>query len=232
MGLKKRLGAASKPPIIRSIGTNIRGNIMKLHVPCLETSAANRLLALVALATTSCASHPVAATLATTSDVAQEVVYVSTNLDHVAIFTPESARFGDNPLAFSDIVWPSSPARYFESGDGIQCVSVGPPNYATEFAIKRPITEGERYQCLTTVFRVTKCFRDCRGAIVERVARLGAGTPGTLTTYMFVDHCLGVVILSLRPNADLAGGIPLDAEWLRGNVGILAHRNYPDCTPF
>jgi len=162
----------------------------------------------------------------------QEIIYVSTDLEDIAVFTPESARFGDNPLAFSTEVWPASPAHYFETGEGIQCVSIGPPGHPTQFAIKRPIREGERYRCLATSFRVTRCFRNCRAAVIERVSPLGGAAAGSLTTYMYVDQCLGVLILSLRPNADLANMIPPDTQWLRGDVGILPHPDYPGCTPF
>lgn len=180
----------------------------------------------------SCTSNQAIPALRPMAISAREIVYVSSDQDRVAIFTPETARFGENPLAFSAAIWPSATARYFDTADGVQCVSVGPLAHAEDFAIKRPLRDGETYQCLATSFRVTRCFQGCRAAVIERVSTLGGNDNGTLKTYMYVNDCLGVLILSLRPNADFEEGIPLDAEWLRGSVGILPHRDYPRCTPF
>jgi hypothetical protein len=46
---------------------------------------------------------------------------------------------------------------------------------------------------------------------------------------MYVNSCLGVLAFS---SENLAGRISLAAELLRGNVGILADPNYPDCRSF
>jgi len=104
---------------------------------------------------------------------------------------------------------------------------MGAPGNNVEYAIRRPIRAGDRYRCLGTTFRVTRCFAECRAAVVEIDAPLSGGVPGTRKTYMYVDSCVGV--LAFSQIADLAQGIPLDAVWLRGNVGILADPSYPEC---
>jgi hypothetical protein len=154
-----------------------------------------------------------------------EIAYVSTDLRHAAVFTQQGARFGPPLLVFSPVE-PFSPARYFDTADGAQCISVGPPGSTVEFAIKRPIVAGEQYRCLATSFRVVRCFEGCRAAVIEIEARLD-NDRGSLKSYIYAHNCLGVLVFS--QNGDLAGGIPLDAEWLRGNVGILADRNHPAC---
>ncbi len=71
---------------------------------------------------------------------------------------------------------------------------------------------------------------NCRSAVVQVDARLGAGRPGTLRSYMYVDDCLGLMAYSQLK--DFTGGIPLDAPWLRSGVGVLASDNYPKCKLF
>jgi hypothetical protein len=153
----------------------------------------------------------------------QDIVYISGDLQHVAVFSPTSARFGPRLALGTD--WPSSPARYFEPSEHVQCVSVGPPGNppgnTVEFAIKRPIRAGERYRCLTTSFRVIRCFDRCRAAVIEIVSQLGGHARGTLTSHMYVDACLGVVVISSFAD-NLTEGIPHEAPLLRGRVGILA----------
>jgi hypothetical protein len=124
---------------------------------------------------------------------------------------------------------PPPPARYFEPTEGVQCVSIGRSGDSTDYAIKRPIRANDRYRCLTTSFRVIRCFADCQTAVIEREWRLGDGD-GTLKSYMLVDACLGV--LAFSETNDFAEGIPHDAEWLRGRVGILADPLYPECGSF
>lgn len=141
----------------------------------------------------------------------QDIVYISGDLQHVAVFSPDSARFGPRLALGTD--WGSSPARYFEPSAHVRCVSVGPPGNTIEFAIKRPLRAGDRYRCLTTSFRVTRCFDRCRAAVIEIRA--------TLTSYMYVDACLGVVAIDSFAD-DLAEGIPHEVPLLRGRFGILA----------
>lgn len=164
---------------------------------------------------------------ASQAPVAQEIKYISSDLRHVAVFSRDHARFGPRLALSPD--WGSSPARYFNSGDQVQCVSVGPPGNTEEFAVKRPLRVGERYNCLTTTFRVTRCFEACRAATIERVLKL-ANRRGNLKSYMYVDNCLGVLAFSQAGN--LAEGIPVHAPWLRGTVGILAEPQHSKCYRF
>jgi hypothetical protein len=111
--------------------------------------------------------------------------------------------------------------------DNVRCVSVGMPGNSVEFAVKRPIRMGEEYKCLRTSFRVSRCFDDCKGAIIEILRPLSGNAVGTYKASMYVESCRGVIILSAA--FDLAEGIPLSASWLRGEVGILADPDYPKC---
>jgi hypothetical protein len=155
----------------------------------------------------------------------EEIKYVSSDLSRVAVFSKERARFGPR-LALSP-VWGSSPVRYFDTGDDVQCVSIGPPGNTEEFAVKRPIKAQESYKCLTTSFRVIHCFEACRAAVVERVSQVGGHARGTLKSYMYIDGCAGIMAFSSSRN--LIKGIPADAEWLRGAVGILADPDPSEC---
>jgi len=154
------------------------------------------------------------------------IKYVSSDLEHVVIFSPQKARSG--PSFVSSSLWPSLPAKYFDAGNGIRCASVGPPGNTTEFAIKRPLRLGDRYGCLGTTFRVTRCFQDCRSAIIEVVRPLTGHRRGTRKAYMQVSSCLGVLVIS--EVHDLRRGIPIDAEWLRSPVGILSDPADPGCS--
>lgn len=179
------------------------------------------LLLLLILA--SCASHRPAATRSVPPSPAREIVYASTDLRHIIVFTPDRAEFGP-PLDFRPESR-SDPPRYFEPSEGVQCVSIGIPGNSVEYAIKRPIIAGERYRCGTTSFRVTRCFEDCQAAVVEIVDRRGI-----VTSHLYVNNCLGV--LAFSQTGDLTEGIPLGAELLRGDVGILPDPSYPDCRSF
>lgn len=164
---------------------------------------------------------------ATTSASGLEIRYASIDLRHLIIFAEDGAHFGP-PLEF----WaahPPPPTRYFEPSEGVQCVSIGGDEaLTTDYAIKRPIRAGEQYQCRTTSFRVIQCFADCQNAVIEREWLLSNGH--TLKSYMLVDSCLGV--LAFSETNDFANGIPHDAEWLRGPVGILADPHYSECRAF
>lgn len=159
---------------------------------------------------------------------AEEIRYVSSDLRHVAVFSKGRARLGPRLALSPD--WGSPPARYFDAGDDLQCVSIGPPGNTEEFAVRRPIKARESYKCLTTSFRVIHCFEACRAAVVERVSLVGGHARGTLKSYMYVDSCTGIVAFSSSRN--LVKGIPAEAEWLRGTVGILADPDYPRCRQF
>jgi hypothetical protein len=160
----------------------------------------------------------------------KEIVYLSSDFTNVAIFSRERTRFGPPDLTIANPVWPSSITKYFETGDGVQCISVGESELSIEYAVKRPLMVGEQYSCLRTTFKVTQCFYECRAAIIEIDRPLSGGKSGTYQSYMYLDNCRGVIILSVIN--DFSKGIPLNAEWLRGEVGILAHPDYPKCRPF
>lgn len=154
-----------------------------------------------------------------------EVVYLSSDRSHIAVFSEQRTRFGPPDLT-TDPEWPSSPASYFQTSKNIWCLSAGRQN-TDEYAVKRPIKFNDEYRCLRTKFRVIKCFDECRAAVIEIVRPLGGGRAGTSSSSMYIDDCQGVMILGVV--SDLSKGIPLNAEWLRGEVGILAHPDYPRC---
>ena len=150
-----------------------------------------------------------------------EILYLSSDLAHAAIFSKDTAYFGPADLTFP------SPAKYLKTNIGVQCVSVGKSGMSIEYAVKRPLTAGESYSCLGTKFRVIRCFEKCKAAIIEMDRALSGGQSGAYHSYMYVDNCRGMLILGVV--SDLQNGIPLNAEWLRGEVGILAHPEYPKC---
>lgn len=154
-----------------------------------------------------------------------ETRYLSLDLANVAIFTKETASFGP-----ADLAWPVLSAKYFKTSDSVQCISIGASATSIEFAVKRPLSEGENYRCLGTTFRVAKCFDECKAAIIEINRSLSGNQPGTYQSYMYFDNCRGAIVLS--EINDFSKGIPLNAEWLRSEVGILAHPDYPKCRPF
>lgn len=187
-----------------------------------------RKLVLITLTLTAC-THDRTVAGVTTDHSIQEIRYVSSDLDNAMVFSEGSARAG-SIFAFSPGIWPSSPTRAIQTSDGVDCLSMGTPGNNVEFAIRRPIRAGDRYTCLRTSFHVTRCFGNCRAAVVEIEAPLGGAAPGTRKAYMYVDSCVGVLVFSQV--ADLDRSIPLDAAWLRGNVGILADSNYPECDAY
>lgn len=159
-----------------------------------------------------------------------EIVYLSSDMEHVAVFSKDKTRFGPTNLTIVNQEWPSSPARYFDLGQGLSCISVGSEGSSLEYAIKRPIKINDKFKCLKTEFQVIRCFNKCRAAIIEIDRPLSGGRKGTLEASMYVENCRGVIILSAV--TDLSEGIPLSAEWLRGEVGILADPAYPNCRSF
>lgn len=159
----------------------------------------------------------------------ESTIYLSSDRDSVAVFTATTARFGPTDLTLLNPAWPSSRASYFETAEKIQCVSLGVSD-SIEYAIKRPIKLADSYQCLNTSFKVLRCFDDCRAAVIETSRTVPGHQGEVLKGSMYVDSCLGVVVLSNV--SDISGGIPLSAEWLRGPVGILADKSYPKCRSF
>src|SRR5688572_10570049 len=83
----------------------------------------------------------------------KEFVYLSSDLAHVAVFSKQRTRFGPTDLAIANPEWPSSPATYFETSEGVQCLSIGDPAISSQYAVKRPIKMGEKYNCFHTLFR-------------------------------------------------------------------------------
>lgn len=156
------------------------------------------------------------------------IVYVSSDLDRAAVFFKDRAVLG-TPMMLSRI-WPSTGTIYLEPEEGVQCISIGPEGSSVQFAIKRPIKKDDTYTCGQTKFRTLKCFFYCRAAIVRVRAPLGSDSRDFLDSYLYVDDCFGVVAFSQSRN--LTKEIPLNAELLRGPVGILANKNYPGCRPF
>jgi hypothetical protein len=155
--------------------------------------------------------------------------YVSTDMASVIVFKGKEVKFGPF-FALSPVAWAPSIASYVSPADDVQCVSMGPRDNSEEFAIKRPIRVADHYKCRRTKFVVLRCFMNCRSAVVRMERPLGEGAPGTLTSYLYVDDCLGVTAFSQIK--DFTAGIPIDAPWLRSSVGVLANNSYPRCRLF
>jgi len=154
----------------------------------------------------------------------QEIVYASLDLRRLVIFGQDGVRFGP-PLEYRP-GYPAAATRYITRNDGVQCVLMGLPGNTTEYAIKRPIMAGERYQCDRTSFRVIRCFENCTAAVIEYDSRF-ADNLGAPEGYIYVNSCAGVLAFSQVTN--LKKGIPLNAPLLRGEFGILADPDYPKC---
>jgi hypothetical protein len=121
--------------------------------------------------------------------------------------------------------YPPDATRYLQPTEGVQCVSIGAPGNTDDYAIKRPLRAGDRYQCMMTSFRVVQCFEDCRAAVIQREVRLPDDR--TRSSSFYVRNCSGIIAFS--NTADMTRGIPFDALLLMGSVGILANPAYPDC---
>lgn len=153
-----------------------------------------------------------------------EIRYISTDLTHAAFFSSRSARFGPNDLMISSPL----AIRYLRSGN-VRCISVGLIGNSVEYAVQKPLKTGAQYRCGEASFTVTQCFNDCSAAVVLRKTALHGNSQGLfLSPYMYVDSCIGILVLD--SSRDLAAGIPLDAEVLRGPVGILADDDYSRCS--
>lgn len=188
------------------------------------------LLASAAALQVSCAISESAASSLAVSDDARNIIYVSADLKYAMAFSAGRVRTG-NLAALAPDLLPSYPVREVAAGDGVRCLSIGPPSNSLEFAIKRPIRRGDEYRCLATSFRVTQCFENCRAATIEvRWQRPDDDRNDTLRSYMYVDACRGLVAYS--NDRDLSDGIPLQAPLLRGQIGILAEVGQPNCHSF
>ena len=150
-------------------------------------------------------------------------MYASHDPSQFILFSGDGVRSG--PLLSFLPQHPPDAARYFEPSEGVQCVSIGVSGNTDDYAIKRPIRSGDRYQCLTTAFQVVRCFEDCRAAVIQRQVQLASNR--LRTTSLYVRNCHGIIAFSNE--ADMAQGIPFDAMLLLSNVGILADPAYPDC---
>src|SRR5436853_5453940 len=165
------------------------------------SSARRRLLMrklnqIIVLLVAGCSSYQISGKGTDTLSLPKEIVYLSSDLAHVAIFSEEKTRFGPTDLTIVNPDWPSSSARFLEAGDGMQCLSGGKGENSTEYAVKRPIRLQEKYKCSGTSFRVAQCFDSCTAAIVEIGRRLSGTAGGTRKAYMYLDSCRGVIILS------------------------------------
>jgi len=154
----------------------------------------------------------------------QDAVYSTSNPRHpVSSFGVDGYRDGLVLCYLSQC--PTSPIRRLQPSVGVQCISLGAPGNTVEYALRRPIKAGDRYSCLGTSFRVLRCFDRCNGAVVQREWRSVNGRVQRASLY--VERCRGVVAFS--HDEDMPGGIPFDAQLLRGAVGILADPDDPGC---
>jgi hypothetical protein len=188
-----------------------------------------RLLLLLSLVLTGCVSRSATETGLS----AGEIRYVSLDLTRVLVFSGRTARSGGIEAfaapASSSLLSGASPMQEFRTRDGVQCVSIGPPGYAIQFAVRRPLRANDRYTCLGSSFEVTHCVNDCRAAII-RVERSRAPDIGPFRSQMYVDSRRGLLVYS--DTGDLSESVPLGASLLRDPVGILADPSYPSCNWF
>jgi hypothetical protein len=78
------------------------------------------------------------------------------------------------------------------------------------------------------VFTVVHCYQYCNAAIIRIDSPAGGlHARERLSSYVYVDRCAGVLAFSRKDN--FAKGIPLNAPWLRGRIGILADLEDPRC---
>lgn len=179
-----------------------------------------RMLLIPLLLLSSCALHEPGRRSGNLQLPTGDILYSSSDPSDIVVFSRRGTRF--SPILN---LTPPSATRYLEPSEGVQCVSIGIAGNSTDYAIKRPIKAGDRYQCLSTSFRVVRCLEECREAIVEVEERL-VNNQSRLST-MLVSGCLGV--LAFSHTEELTDGVPFDAWVLRGPVGVLADPTYPDC---
>ncbi|CAN5244499.1 hypothetical protein BH10PSE14_BH10PSE14_11700 [soil metagenome] len=162
------------------------------------------------------------------NDTAQ-AVYLSIDYAHVMVFTEHDFRTGDLH-ALLEGLYSNVPAKSLRLPGGISCISIGHSGSSEEFAIKRPIKLGEKYQCLGSIFTVQKCFQDCKSAVVFREI-VPSGPPRSdglkIPSYMLVDECRGMVALNYTN--DFSAGIPHNSLLLRGDMGILNTKSLSAC---
>jgi hypothetical protein len=175
----------------------------------------------------SCAKQADEFTISALPADASRVLYISSDFSNAALFSDTEARFGHPGLPPE--IWSGYAAERLRLPGGIECVSVDLRSGHREYAIRRPMELDDEYRCRGTAFVVQRCFNECTTAVV-RVQRSvpGQGSRGAFSASMLVDVCRGVLIIS-EAN-DLSEGIPFDAAWLRGNVGILASDSHPGCS--
>lgn len=186
----------------------------------------NKLLAISAAFLSPCASTQLPSRTAPAGEYEGEIWYISGDLNRFMVFSDSGARSGD--LSIPPSLRKPIRLRRVMADEGVQCMSVGPVGNSVEFAIKRPLRQGDHYSCLTSTFQVMRCFGNCHSAVIE----VNAFPPDHLSRdarkkYMYVDECRGLLVHS--DLEDLSGGVPLSAFWLRGDVGILADQSYPAC---
>ena len=181
-----------------------------------------KLAAVLLLTLACCAPQANVSTGATVLPDLKGIVYSSTDPSDIMLFSREGTRF--SPIVN---LMPTVQTKYLEPSSGVQCVSIGIPGNSSEYAIKRPIKEGDRFQCLTTTFRVVRCLENCREAIVEIASGTRRVGNDPYISTMLVSGCLGV--LAFSDTEELNDGLPFDALVLRGDVGVLADPTYPNC---
>jgi hypothetical protein len=159
---------------------------------------------------------------------AERIVYLNAELDYAMVFEEGRAQIG--PAALLALAPGKGLSTVESNKGGVQCLSVGPAGATVDFAIKRPLKSGARFECGRTQFRVTNCFADCRAAIIEADRPLSGARPGTYVDHLYVDSCRGVI--AAGGVGDWAHSIPFSAALLRGKVGILANSDFPKCSSF
>lgn len=137
-------------------------------------------------------------------------------------FSPDGVREG--PLI--DLSQPGYATRYLTPSANVQCVSIGVPGNTLDFAVRRPIRLHDRYECVRTSFRVTRCIENCRAAVIQQTITLGRSHPPLVSSF-YVSSCRGIIAIS--DESDMLHGIPFDALLLSGHVGILADPAFPNC---
>jgi hypothetical protein len=174
----------------------------------------------------SCVSSSDDARSASIDHVSDKTVYANTNYERISIFYPTETVLSS--MYFLSDTAIRSPTKYFNTNNGMACVSIGPPNTSVEFAIRRPISQDDMYTCNRTSFRVIKCFANCNVAIIEVVVDRGnVEINEKLKSFMYVDDCRG--ILAMNASNPFVNGIPADGEWLRSDFGILSKQS-AECT--
>jgi hypothetical protein len=172
-------------------------------------------LAISCLYLTSCYHHEVGydGTIYNTSD----IVYASENRGDAIIFTENGVLSG--PM-FEP---PAVETRFTQQEGGIECVSIGPSDASSDYAVQYPLETGSRYSCNGTSFSVIMCMRQCKIALV-RIDR-PTGKPGLRNDHFLVDSCRGVIAF----NVNSSGRTTDMSQRLRSVLGILHDTANEDC---